>query len=427
MKKTQLNKLLIVGMAVSALLLSTACSRKSGQQPVQTNQGGAPAPAPAPGNPTSELDDGSGKSAQDSAEQDAPVVDDDKEIDQEGEEPYIDTPTGPQEKPQNSGAIDEEAPVIVRYDPSGMTPDQVFEESDRNGQVEVGEASDVGEREDGLRYTGAGQDTLREQLIRHERSKEKSRRDRDQKFARTINQALVDVDWSTRQVQIAVLMNGRRTQMNFHGTLSSDLIVRSGSVKRGPRIAVEAACMDLHGGCETVYLKIQDGNHGRVRTAHVISRTTTATLFSKGNGYQVAKNYEYDYFLNLLLNTVGHSGAVNTVNSLWMRTTEVIGGVSNYIVQMGLLTSRSGQTNLNWTGALVKPANSAALNAPAEMLPSTSPIANTIRDSRLLKNDGRGNIQLAVTIRKATVQAQEDTLTLTFSRIHKPTLPLRVK
>ncbi len=418
MTKSYVTKYLIVGMAVSALLGTSACSRKSGQKAVQTNQ----VTPPNQQKHESELDKDSGKSAQD-----GPVLDDDSNIDEDDSGPVLDSPTGPKENPQNSGALVENKPVLVHYDPSGMTPSQIFDASERQGSAAVGDESDVGGRRSGLRYSGAGQDSLRETLMRFEAKKEKSRRERDRSFARTINQVTFDVDWSTREAQVSVLMNGRRTQLNFHGQLSNDLILKSGSVKRGQRIAIEAACMDLHGGCETVYLKIQDGNGARVRTAHVISRTTTATLFTQGNGYDIAKNEEYNYFLNLLLNTVNHSGAVNTVNSLWMRTTEVIGGASNYVIQMGLLTSRSGQTSLNWTGALVKPAHSSSLNAPSEMLPSSSPIANTIRDSRLVKNDGRGNIQIAVTIRKGSVRAQEDTLTLTFGRIHKPTVRLQAE
>jgi hypothetical protein len=423
MSKSKLQNLLVVSMAVSAVLMSTACSRKSAGQknPIQTTQG-TQAPKPTNG----ELDKDSGNSSQE-----GPSLDDDRDLDNDDDGPVLDEPQagGPSlnEAPQNSGALHEDSPVVVHYDPSGMTPSQVFEASERQGESAAGALSDVAGPREGLRYSGAGQDDLRETLMRHENAKEKTRRNRDAIVAHSINQATFDVDWSTREARITLLMNGRRTQLNMSARLTNDLIARSGSVKRGNRIAVEAACMDLNGGCETVYMKVQDGNHGHVRTAHVLVRTTTATLFTQGNGYHIAKNEEYNYFLNLLLNTVGHSGKLNTVSSLWLRTTEVIGGVSNFIVQMGLRTTRTGPGSINWTGALVKPTHSASLNAPAELLPSTSPIANTIRETRLVRNDGRGNIQLAVTIRKATVEAQEDTLLLTFGRIHKPTVSLRVK
>ncbi|RYZ71124.1 MAG: hypothetical protein EOP05_12410, partial [Proteobacteria bacterium] len=383
--QSRMYKMLVVGLAVSAALTSTACSRKSGgQKPVQATQGTTP-PAPREGG---ELDKNSGTSAQET-----PIVNDDEEIDNEGAGLVItddSTSNDLNGSPQNSGAFEDSKPVIVHYDPTGMLPSQIFEASDAQGAVEAGELSDVGGKGRGLRYSGAGQDDLREQLLRHERSKSKTRRARDQSFARTINQATFDVDWASRSARISILMNGRRHQLNISSHLGNDLVVRSGSVKRGNRIAVEAVCMDRDGGCETVYMKVQDGSQAFVRTAHLLVRTTRSTLNTQGNGYGIAKNLEYDYLLSLLLNTVNFSGQPDSINSLYLRTTEVIGGVSNYIVQIGTRTTLSGQSSLNFTGALVKPANSSSFSAPSEILQSSSPIAGWIRDTRLVRNDGRG-------------------------------------
>jgi len=51
-------------------------------------------------------------------------------------------------------------------------------------------------------------------------------------------------------------------------------------------------------------------------------------------------------------------------------------------------------------------------------------IANTIRDVRVVRNDGRGNLQFYITVRKSTAGSSEDTIRLTVARLQEATRQL---
>jgi hypothetical protein len=190
---------------------------------------------------------------------------------------------------------------------------------------------------------------------------------------------------------------------------------------------VTGACMDLNGGCSTVYVKIQEAVGTKISVAHMIIRQTEATLFTHAQGFGLANNPEFDALLETLVRTDHHAGELNALNSLKLRTSETINGQASFRVEMGIRSAYNTQDTLNLGGPLVKPQEHSMMTAGAQVLRSTSPAADTIRSVLLTRNDGRGTLTLALTVRKATATAHEDTMDLTFSRIHKPTRPLEIK
>jgi hypothetical protein len=251
----------------------------------------------------------------------------------------------------------------------------------------------------------------------------------NQEFSKRVLQGRFDVDWSTRRATIDVTIKGSRGPKvyRFQGVLSNRLTFEAGDVNTGARVKVKVACMDLNGGCNTVYAMVLDGNGALARAAHLIIRQTEATLFTRAARFGLANNPEFDALLETMVRTDHHAGDLNALNSLKLRTSETINGQASFRVEMGIRSAYNQQETLNLGGPLVKPAGDYVLDAQAQVLRSTSPAADTIRSVVLTHNDGRGNLTLAVTVRKALATAQEDTMHLTFSRIHKPVSPMLIK
>ncbi len=416
--KTQRH--LIVVMAVIGFIASSSCTR-SGESNPPIKQDPQATTTPIPTEP-SELDKQTGKSAQDD----------------KGPRPSAPKPpaqTAPR-APHVPDQVENLDPQVVTYDPSGMTPSQIFDQSGKQNPALIGNPSEVpnGPSGETLNYSGSGQDGLRDQLQtfvdnQADTQTRSERNERDKKFAKTIGDARFDVDWLSRTATLEISVKGPKglKVYRFNSPLTNKLLVHAGDLRRGRHLSVEAACMDLNGGCNTVYAKVQDGTGGLVRTAHVLIRTTKATLYTHADGFHLAHNEEFDVLLHTLVNTVKHSGELDALNSLTLRTSETINGQSNFQVEMGIRSSMNFQDSLNFTGPLVKPATDIKLEAPAQLVRSSSPMANTIRSVSLVNNDGRGTLTLAITVRKGTVDADEDIMDVTVARIHRPVRLLIVK
>ena len=423
----------VVVMAVIGFVATSACTRGGGSNP-PIKQDSQPVTTPIP-NAQSELDTQTSKSAQDSKEPQKPTP-------QAAPQAPSKAPALPQVTNTNNtsdtNAVQTTTPVssqaastdpqVIVYDPTGLTPDQIFERSNNQGPALVGNPSNVTDGQSGetLNYSGSGQDGLREQIQTFVDTQTRADRiQRDKNFAKTITDGRFNVDWSSRTATLDILVENK--PYRFIGALDNKLRLLGGQLRRGLHLAIDASCMDLNGGCDTVYATIQDGTGGIVRTAHVLIRTTKATLYSRNAAFRVAHNNEFDALLHLLVNTAHRSGVPNSFNSLVLRTSETINGESSYKIEMGILSASGSQESLNFTGPLVKPATEIDLEAPARASLSSSPIAGTIRNVTLVNNDGRGTLTLAITVRKATADADEDTVHVTVARIHKPVRPLIIK
>lgn len=440
----------------AALALTTACGKQEGAKP---NPGSAPVKGAAGSQPakpgqSGELDGQSGTSATHGAAQDLGTT----EVGKLGEREPDPGPGGTIETPEAAAekirAMDARVDSVVYYDPSGMTPDQIFARKNEimaAGAV-VGErvASDIqsglGET---LYYTGAGQDTLREQLYllvnNYESQLDEESRKENRALAQSIQLSNFSVNWETRRglLSFQYLRNGRKATVDMEGDVTDVMQFRVGALSRDPYIMADVACMDISGGCKTVHVKVQDASagNGKIRTAHMLARHTSASLFIEGNAPGISKNAEYDRLMNLLLNTTKNPRGANVVNKLTLTTSETIGGASNFWVTMDfdLLLGHGvrGYDQLQITGPLAKPrstdvVNVAAVVSPAltvvegQVIPVEGRLVDTIRNARLLKNDGRGNLQLQLTVRSAASGATEDNVTLTVARIHTPTTQLRL-
>lgn len=251
----------------------------------------------------------------------------------------------------------------------------------------------------------------------------------DLRFANQVSNGRFSVDWATRTAVIDVTIKGANgsTESRFAGALDNRLSLRSGDLRHGNRISVEAACMDLSGGCHSVYAIVRKESGGTIRTAHMLIRQTEAYMYTEALGYGFAHSEEFDRLLNTFDRTTHHSGERESVSTLTFRTSETINGQSSFKAEFGLRAANGRLESFNVGGPLVKPASGNTLNTEMQMLRSTSSMVNTIRDVSLIHNDGHGDLMLAITVRKATAEASEDTMYVTVARIHTPTRVLILK
>lgn len=443
----------------AAMALTTACGKQEGAKP---NAGAAPVKSgaavgqPGKAGTGTELDAKSGKSATHGGSSDLGTTQVGKLGEREPDPGPGGTEGGVIESPEMAAdkirALDSRVDSVVYYDPSGMTPDQIFARKNAvaaSGAI-VGEkvASDIqsglGET---LYYTGAGQDTLREQLYllvnNYEAQLDEESRKENRALAQSIQLSNFSVNWETRRglLSFQYLRNGRKATVDMEGDVTDVMQFRVGALSRDPFIMADVACMDISGGCKTVHIKVQDASSGKVRTAHMIARHTSASLFIEGNAPGISKNAEYDRLMNLLLNTTKNPRGANVVSKLTLTTSETIGGASNFWVTMDfdLILNQGvrGYDQIQITGPLAKPKSSdlvdvAAVVSPAltvvegQVIPVEGRLVDTIRNAKLLKNDGRGNLQLQLNVRSAASGASEDQITLTIARIHTPTTQLRL-
>ena len=296
----------------------------------------------------------------------------------------------------------------------GMTPEQLFGESN----LATASLKD-------LFYSASSNDGLYEQIKNIEAQvKVDAHREANARFAKHVQFATFESRGNGRaQASISIVnAQNRIAQYNFDGQLDRDMHMRA----QNSGYTIDAVCMDATRGCKTVHIRIQE----KGAVAHVITRNNDASLYIQGNPIGTVHNLEFDRLMRIMLNTVKSSGAPDSVDELKLITSETVNGPSKFAVTFGLLVnSRHSNQVLSWTGDLVKPAKSNITDIvlkPAFGL-ETRGIAETVREARLVRNNGKGDIQIILTVRRGTPSAEEGNLRLTISRIATPVRELVLK
>lgn len=403
MKAARLYKSMSFTLAAIAIVSSVACSRNKGGQEAQAGKP-APAASPAPQvNPNpAEADQGSSTSSQENAG------------DASGDETVGEPGT-------NTGS----SSATVNYDPTGLTPEQIRAASESQGPVLVGpktELVDFGGKE--LFYAGSGQDSLREVLTAHVNSRPEDQKQADAELARRIKDATIDVDWNTRSMRVSVTLEraGRPVTYSTRGQLSNQLTMSTIDTRVPGELAFTATCMDTAGGCKTVHLMVKEDSATGDRTAHVLVRKTSSMWYLEASAQDRYVNAEFSELLDLLwLPTPSHK-----VERVEMDTVEVIGGTSKFLVKLLARKSSLATEWMMWSGPLVKPESSSDLGLMVDVV-GRGTLNSSLRDTKMIYNDGRGNLRLLLTVRKLRENEREASLTLTFGRIHAPTRELRLK
>ena len=339
---------------------------------------------------------------------------------------------------------------VVDLNPTGKTPEEIFGDQDAALPRERPSLDQVppgtvimnpapvssrpstrppgGSVDGNLFYSGSGQDSLYEDIKRIARSK-------DRAFATTVGFSSFEINWKNRGARLTV--NLERTGKKAEEVVFTGKLNKAGlfSAASGSMQA-DAVCMDDNGGCNTVHVRLKKSG----RVAHVIVRATDVWIWSDGEAEGSGNNVNYDRFIHILLTSATYPGGASSITAARLNTSETINGSSSFVfgLQMNMSVSDPSVAQaVSWTGPLLKSVRSDDLNVAVEQYAEYNPwgrrksgapqLARTIRESRLVRNDGRGNLQIDVTFAKISAASREQTARITVARIHEPTRALTLK
>lgn len=348
---------------------------------------------------------------------------------------------------------------VVAYDPNLMTKDQMAaakKEVIAKGAFfgELVRSDIMSPSNEALYYTGSGHDNLRDQLYTMVNARaalvDEQTREGDRELAETIQLSRFNIDWSNEGFGNAEF-NFVLERINKHGDYVRTKVKMRGQIdnlnrftvkglNRDPYMSAEVVCMDRTGGCKTVHVRVQKNTKKGVQTAHMISRTTNSMLTFRISQPGTSRNSEYDRLATILQNTANNPAGENVIERLTMTTSETIGGASNFTVRADMRLFQAGLRGgdtFEITGPLVKPRNhdfpnvsvniSRALTVlgdqivPTDAMGTDNRVADYVREARLTRNDGQGTLDFELTVRRATVDANEDKIMMRVERIHTPT------
>ena len=407
----RITQLLFAWFAVTVLILSTACSNPGSPSLP------AAAPTPAP-NVNQRRTNNPPKIVTATSTPDPRKNDDLNSDSSDSSQEHSSRRAGTDNGPIDMSGISENTPRAIERagaaKAKGMTPEQLFGDDGTPSAQLAAKMKDT-------YYSASSTDGLYEQIKGIEaKVKDEGRREANSNFAKHIVfSTFTMLPQNEGRASISIVnAQGQVTRHDFVGQLNRNLHMRS--VSGG--YTVDAVCMDATGGCKTVHLRIQEKS-AKSAVAHVLARNNDATLYIQGTRVGTVNNPEFDRLMRIMLNTVGSSGSPDSVNDLKLITSETINGPSKFAVTFGLyVNDRHSYQVLSWSGDLVKPAQSNMtdiLLKPVFGL-ERGGIADTVREARLVRNDGKGDIQVVLNVRRGTATAEEGILRLTVSRIQTP-------
>lgn len=413
--RTHLKRLIFSWFAVTVAIAATACSKSESSKSTSPSHPTLQPPRIKESPEANELDHESSRSQMESRRRSRPSP--------AGVEVVDLNPTGktPEEifgdedaaLPRERPSLDQLPPGTVVMDPAPV--------SSRPSTRPPGASVDGN-----LFYSGSGQDSLYEDIKRIARS-------RDRSFAQTIGFSSFEINWKNRTAKLTV-------NIEASGKKPSELVFKGKVNKSGLFAAAaggmqaEAVCMDENGGCNTVHVRFKKSG----KVAHVLIRATDAWIWSDGEAEGSGNNVNYDRFVHILVTSAIYPGGASSITAARLNTSETINGSSTFVfgLQMNMSVSDPSVAQaVSWTGPLLKSVRSDELNIAIEQYADYNPwgrrksgaaqIAKTIRDSRLVRNDGRGNLQIDVTFGKMSATSREQTARITVARIHEPTRALK--
>ncbi len=346
--------------------------------------------------------------------------------------------TPAQEPVTEAGVARDKAPrdVVVYYDPSGLTPEQLFEASQKLGIPALDVESDIrGADAQPLFYTGASVDQLREllrvRMAAEEAQSTPEQREANRQLARDIGVAGFDVDWNRRRASLRFHLQGQNGPIEMRGRVDANMSFRVGRAEVWPHIEAEAQCVDLSGGCRNVVVKVREAMQGgAVRTAYIIARQTKAVLTFEGQTPHATRQTGADRWMRMAIHSEQGSGDERMIQAN-LATSETVGGASSFGLSMRVRRAGSDEL-IGISGPLVAPRGSMDLNIGLNLSPTVTTIdgrvvqvegrlVDTLREVRLVRNDSRGNLQLVIVPQGADAQVAAEVIRVTVARQQVPT------
>lgn len=457
-----LQKHALITAAILASLSITACGSKKdvlAQPPAPT---ATPAPSPASGAPADKtadtngtlgggLPDPAGQGTDDLAPPSTlpPLPGGDNGT----LTPLPPLPGGPTGSPNTPPSprlppVPNTTPPVTNTLPAPAPGSNVLPNDYRSDDVQSGTRDNVAKRltggvtSDGLVYTSSSTDDVLDFLrARNERVGFDARRANLEAASSVISAKLVSENLGGDAVVTLKIQEGREVKVynvaggsGAEGT-SSLRSVRSGNGERttGTRaLSGTIKCIDLDGGCETSFVRLQIGTSPSTAILNFIFRKSSADLYFHLPGDR-SDNPEYADIREFALNLVQDVRSSNRIKTSTMSSWEVVNGRS------GMTVALKGYNNelLAFSGPLLAPEGGSSVNVPLSRIAkddtgsldlvtvSNSKLnyANTIADARLVANNGLGQVRISLKMRKRGTYAQ-DQFAVTFMRRIKPIVDL---
>lgn len=328
----------------------------------------------------------------------------------------------------------------------------LLEERELSPEEQARLAQPVTQRSDadlrGLVYTGSANDTFVFELKAKLANKtDAAERARDLEFAKEIGLVQVHHNKPAGHVTITSLIerDGKRQHYNLVGAMSQVFTAQAGDATKAPYITAELKCMDRNNGCHNMILKFVDHKNANAkRTAYVVARSGSGWQHITYQALHLVENPEYHRLVKIFTNTgdrwMGRrSTSLDTVTEVVINTSETVNGSATFVA--GLKLSVSGEyaqrfehQRITWAGPLVSTENGATfdVSASVDYMPrNLSASKNTIdralpymtdfiKSTRLIENDTKGKLKLAVTIRANGPNTKEETFLLELTREPRP-------
>lgn len=289
-----------------------------------------------------------------------------------------------------------------------------------------------GRTKEGLLYTSASTDTLHESLrARNERVDANSKR-LNLLAAAAVTSASLNVNSGNGQAVVTVkFQEGRGEQVYklsgaMGGSLSS---VRSGTTGSQP-IDGSLQCLDFDGAsrsglCETMFARLRIGAVGSSGIVNIIFRQSLSGLFFDLPG-EYSENPEYKNMHDFIVNSIRGENTRNKIVRSRMSTWEVTNGRSGFTVIM------KGANNelLGFSGPLLAPQTGNGVSIQLSRVTNDGDantrlnLANSVGEAKLIANNGLGQLQVVVKMRKQA-NYRQDQFAVTFARQIKPVIELK--
>lgn len=406
------NLLLFWAVAIG-LILSVACAKKN-DSPVRTS--GTPAqPANPAVPPPDDITGGRGK---------VPIKD---------SKTATPDPKSPKPPATSSGGDDSTNDKLTDInmgdvsDPSGLSPKEIFNGKNPVSMAGMEDSGFRNEKGEVLYYTDAGFDNLapiyRDKVNGRSTGVEKAL---DKQISEALGLVAMKAAGKNGKVELSVKMESHKTPYYLQGELKEGRALLAAS--NGPNMSADIRCMDADKTCTVARVVLTETSAPNERQAAVIVRNTQASLYVEGRGEHSA-NPNVRRLMSVLLNTVKNPGGPQSVRKLRLITSHVVNGPAKFRVdmEMNLATQNCSDAvqKISWAGFLVKPKNSdlvgQKLDFHAEFKGCSvgANLSDLIARSRLIRNDGKGNLELEL-VATASDNAPEEAIRITIGRIHKP-------
>ena len=293
-------------------------------------------------------------------------------------------------------------------------------------------------------FTAAANDNLRSQIQAIVDSENTQASEAaNAKFAAELSKATFEINQSTRQGHLRLLQEedlSHRFEINMFGAVDEHFHSEMRGGDNSLQYTAHAECLDLnsvhYSYCDTVHVKVRHDSGSIHRSAHILIRRTNVSIYTDGQALRVSRNPGYDNFRLVMENTAFYHARklrqpggerateVNRVVSAVLQTSETFGGATTFKFDLNFFVATvTSFQKLDFQGMLLAAGpgrNSTLLEPIAANNPGPDLISDSVKEARLIANDGAGKIVIDYKIRAATAGAVEDDILMEITRVPTP-------